>query len=88
MKTLRIGFLLDGPQCPKWQLDIIARIQKTNELEICLFALNGEHKKISIDVTKKKQTNKSTLEVIKTTQINLVYFQPFRLWHSYNLSSL
>ena len=57
MKTLRIGFLLDGPQCPKWQLDIIARIQKTNELEICLFALNGEHKKISIDVTKKK-TNK------------------------------
>ncbi len=42
MKPLRIGFLLQGKECPQWQYEILKRVENTSNLEVSLIAFNGE----------------------------------------------
>ena len=75
MKTLRIGFLLQGDECPQWQYDILQRIEETPMLEVSLLVFNGEFKAAK---DKKNHTDEETVFAKLTKKL----FVPFRRAYS------
>ena len=42
MKKLRIGFLLQSENCPRWQQEILQRVEENDQFSIELLAFNAE----------------------------------------------
>ncbi|NKB78244.1 MAG: hypothetical protein GKR96_14725 [Gammaproteobacteria bacterium] len=42
---LRVGFLIQGTHCSRWQYDIVQRVEQEANITICFIGLNGEKAK-------------------------------------------
>jgi len=83
LAKLRIGFLLQKYTCPKWQYDILDRIEKETNLEICFIGVNGE-------VTEQQKTEEPPVKQNITNCLTRRFRQVFSLINpsSYGLPHL